>query len=360
MNSTEDNTAALSAGAGAAAPGAPAGLSEEQVQAFIDNKTKPHGALGRLESIAAQIALLQQRLDPVADRCRLVLFAADHGIANAGVSAYPQAVTRQMVENMLAGGAAANVFAQTLDIAVTLVDAGICGAPIAHPALIDRRIGAGTANALVEPAMTPAQLQQALAAGHSFGTDSDSDSDSDVVCFGEMGIGNTASASLVAAAVLSEPVAALVGRGTGLDDAGLARKHALLERALQRAPGPLPADEALRQFGGFEIAMMAGAMLGAAEARRLIIVDGFIATVASLAALRLAPEIRPALLFAHRSAEAGHQTVLDALAARPLLDLSMHLGEGSGALLAWPLVRSAVAMLRDMASFDSAGVSGPA
>jgi len=330
-------------------------ISTAQLQALIDGKTKPLASLGRIEALAAQLALLQDSLTPTADRCLLTVFAADHGIAEEGVSAYPQTVTRQMAHNLLAGGAAANAFANALGVHCVWVDAGMAGDPISNPALLDRRLAAGTQNALHRPAMTTEQMQQALAAGRSLGESGDCD----VACFGELGIGNTASASLVAAAILNAPLADLVGRGTGLDDAGLAHKRAVLERASARAPGPLSVEAALMQFGGFEIAMMAGAMLGAAASQRLVIVDGFIATVAALAAQRLEPACQPALVYAHRSAESGHAVVLEALDADPLLDLSLHLGEGTGALLAWPLVRAAAAMLCDMASFDSARVSGP-
>ena len=179
-----------------------------------------------------------------------------------------------------------------------------------------------------------------------------------MACFGEMGIGNTSSASLVAAKLLGQPVSGLVGRGTGLDDGGLIRKRRVLERAAERTPGELDPHAALREYGGFESVMLAGAILGAAAAGKLVLADGFIATVSALAALRISPGVRGNLVFAHRSAEPGHAVVLQALEAEPLLDLDLRLGEGTGALLAWPLVRAAAAMLRDMASFDSAGVSG--
>ena len=326
------------------------------VRRAIDGKTKPVGALGRMETLAAQIAHIQHSLEPRAERCVLTIFAADHGIAAAGVSAYPQDVTRQMVMNFLAGGAAANVFAAALGVGVEVVDAGVAGAAIDHPDLLSRRIGAGTANSLIEPAMTREQYDAAFDAGRRLGEEGDCDA----ACFGEMGIGNTSSASLVSAKILGAPVGDLAGRGTGLDDDGLARKRSLLERAAARTSNRLSADNALTEYGGFEIAMMAGAMIGAAKANKIVIIDGFIATAAALCARELAPEASLSFVYAHRSAEPGHAILLRALDADPLLDFDMRLGEGTGALLAWPLVKAAAAMLRDMASFESAGVSGPA
>ena len=331
-------------------------LSLSEIQSAIDNKTKPLGALGEIETLAAQIANIQQTLTPQADTCRLTIFAADHGMALAGVSAFPQAVTRQMVLNFLTEGAAANVFARSVGAEIQVVDAGVCGDPIIDERLLQKRIGNGTANAIERPAMTPDQVRSALASGSALGHDGNEA----VACFGEMGIGNTSSASLVAAKVLGLPVTEITGRGTGLDDDGLQRKSALLEIAATRTDAQLDAKAALREYGGFEIAMMTGAMLGAAAAGKIVIVDGFIASAAALAASRIAPESRANMVFAHQSAEAGHARILDALEARPLLQLNMRLGEGTGALLAFPLVRAAADMLRDMASFESAGVSGPA
>jgi nicotinate-nucleotide--dimethylbenzimidazole phosphoribosyltransferase len=327
-----------------------------QVQAAIDAKTKPVGALGRIEALAAQIARAQGSLAPRMERCTLVIFAADHGIATEGVSAYPQAVTREMLGNFLAGGAAANVFAATLGVEVRVVDAGVAGVPLQHPGLIARRIGAGTANLLHGPAMTAEACARALAAGAEIARDAAGEA----FAAGEMGIANTAAAAVLAHRLTGLALERLVGRGTGLDDAGLAHKRAVLAAAAARVPGPLDPRAALAEFGGFEIAMMAGAMIAAAQAGRIVLVDGFIATAAATAALALAPGIRPALVFCHRSAEAGHGALLDWLGARPILDLEMRLGEGTGALLAWPLLRAAAAMLRDMASFADAGVSGPA
>ena len=330
------------------------GRFAEVVQAAIDGKTKPLGALGKIETLAARIARFQKTLKPRADRCRLTIFAADHGMAKSGVSAYPQAVTRQMVLNFLAGGAAANAFATALGAELAIVDAGVAGVPIEHPALISRRLGKGTANALVGPAMSGECLRSGLQTGRTLGAGGTHQ----VSCFGEMGIGNTSAASLVAAKLLEIPVDGLVGRGTGLDDAGVARKRRMLRTAAERTEARLGVECALQEYGGFEIAMMTGAMLGASRSGKPVIVDGFIASVAALCALDLEPDAEDTFIYAHRSAEQGHRIVLDALGGEPLLDLDMRLGEGTGALLAWPLVKAAVAMLRDMASFGEAGVSG--
>ena len=326
------------------------------VRELIDGKTKPPGALGRVESVALQLARATGRPAPRLESCELTIFAADHGIAAEGVSAYPQAVTREMVLNFLHGGAAANVFAGAVGASVRVVDAGVAGDSIRHPELLSRRVAPGTRNCRVEPAMAAAQRDDALRAGQLLAEDCTAD----VLCFGEMGIGNTSAAALIAHKVLDLPLTGLIGRGTGLDDAGLTHKRAVLEDAAARTDAPLSPAEALAEYGGFEIAMMAGAMLDGARSNRPVLVDGFISTAAALLALRMEPAVERSLIFAHRSAEPGHSEMLQALNARPILGLDMRLGEGTGALLAWPVVRAASAMLTDMASFESAGVSGPA
>lgn len=325
------------------------------IQRAIDAKTKPPGALGVLEALAAQVARIQNTLTPRLQRCRLTLFAGDHGIVEEGVSAYPQAVTRQMLANFHAGGAAANVLARTNGVDLQVVDAGVSGDPVEAPGLVSRRIAAGTRNFAASPAMTSGQRDSALSAGEALGAAVAADA----AAFGEMGIGNTSSATLVAHKLTGAGLEDLVGRGAGLDDAGLARKHEILERAARRTAPRLDPADALREYGGFEMVMMAGAMAGAARAGAVVLVDGFIAGVAALAAVGMAPALRDYLVFAHRSAEHGHGVVLAALDARPLLDLDMRLGEGTGALLAWPVLQCAAAALAEMASFESAGVSGP-
>jgi nicotinate-nucleotide--dimethylbenzimidazole phosphoribosyltransferase len=332
-------------------PGFEAALREK-----IDSKTKPLGALGRIEDLAAAIARTKGTLEPRMRSCQLTIFAGDHGLAREGVSAYPQEVTRQMLLNFLGGNAAANVFARATGAALRVVDAGVAGPPVAHPDLLSRRLGNGTASSLAGPAMSADACAEALAIGRELGRDGDWDA----VALGEMGIANTSAAALLAHKAAGLPLAALAGRGTGLDDPGLARKRALLARAAARTPLRLAPEDALAEYAGFEMAMMAGAMLGSAAAGRVVLVDGFIAGAVALAAVAMEPSARDALVFAHRSAEPGHAGILDALGAAPLLDLGMRLGEGTGALLAWPLVRAAAAMLTEMASFESAGVSGPA
>ena len=330
---------------------------DDAIRLAIDAKTKPPGSLGRIEALAARIARVQGTVTPRLRRCRLTLFAGDHGVASEGVSAYPQAVTHQMVANFLAGGAAANVFARANGVEIAVIDAGVAGDPLDAPGLVSRRIAPGTRNFAVEPAMTREQHEEALRVGIELAADRGPAPDA--VAFGEMGIANTSSATLIAHKLIGAPLDALTGRGTGLDDDGLARKLRVLARAADRTANRLEPGDALREYGGFEIAMMAGALIGAARAGAVVIVDGFIASAAALAAVRLAPALVDYLVFAHRSAEPGHEVVLDALGASPLLDLGMRLGEGTGALLAWPILRSAAAMLSDMASFESAGVSGP-
>ena len=328
---------------------------DDAIRHAIDSKTKPLGALGMVESLAAQVARIQGTLTPSLERCRLTLFAGDHGIAREGVSAYPQAVTRQMVANFLAGGAAANVFARANGVELQVVDAGVAGDPMDAPGLVSRRISGGTRNCAVEPAMTGEQCDAALRAGVELGEGVAAPA----AAFGEMGIANTSSATLIAHKLIGAELDALIGRGTGLDDDGLARKRAVLARAAARTAGRLDARDALREYGGFEIVMMAGAMIGAARTGALVLVDGFIASAAALAAVGIAPPLGDYLTFAHRSAEQGHRTVLEALDARPLLDFDMRLGEGTGALIAWPVLKCAAAMMSEMASFESAGVSGP-
>ncbi len=327
-----------------------------RVTAEIDAKTKPPGSLGRIEALAVQMALAQRTRRPIADPARLFIFAGDHGLVAEGVSAWPQDVTAQMVANFLAGGAAANVFARSVGCAVSVVDAGVATELPGEPGLIRLHIRRGTRNAAAEDALTAAEVQRALAAGAELAIAAAREG-TRTILLGEMGIGNTASASLLAHALTGLDLARATGPGAGLDPAGISRKRAVLERAAARRPGPLAPAEALAAFGGLEIAAMAGALIGAASAGAVCVVDGFIAGAAALAALRARPEAAPYAVFAHRSAEPGHAGLLEALGARPLLDLEMRLGEGTGALLALPVMRAACAMLAEMATFESAGVA---
>lgn len=330
------------------------------LQHKIDRKTKPLGALGRLEGLALQIGLIQQTLTPELRQPHILVFAGDHGAARAGVSAYPQDVTWQMVENFLAGGAAINVFTRQLDIGLTVVDAGVNHDFGKRPGLINAKLGPGTANYLEQPAMSAEVRDAALARGRELAHNLAANG-CNCLGFGEMGIGNTASASLLTHCLVGEAggadLATITGRGTGLDDAGLARKRALLQQALQRGGRPSEPLAALAEYGGFEIAMMAGAMLGAAEQGMVLLIDGFIVTSALLVAHAIEPAILPYCVFAHRSQEPGHRVQLAHLGVEPLMELDLRLGEGTGAALAYPLLQAAVNFLNEMASFESAGVS---
>jgi nicotinate-nucleotide--dimethylbenzimidazole phosphoribosyltransferase len=323
----------------------------------INQKTKPLGALGLLEPIALQIGLIQNTLMPQLSKPALLVFAGDHGVVEAGVSPYPQAVTAQMVLNFLRGGAAINVFARQSNIQLRVVDAGVNHTFDSHPDLIHVKVGFGTRNFLLEPAMSLEQCEQALACGAELAQNEIS-AGCNVLGFGEMGIGNTSSASCLMSVFCNVPIEECVGRGTGFDDAGLVKKTAILKQALaQHQLNDGDAMQVLATFGGFEIAMMAGAMLGAAQQNAVLLIDGFIATAALLVACRLQPNILHYCVFAHCSGEAGHRQLLAHLDAKPLLDAGLRLGEGTGAALAYPMVLAAVNFLNEMASFESAGVS---
>ena len=324
----------------------------------INNKTKPLGSLGQLEQLALQIGRIQKTLTPALTNPQILVFAGDHGAAKAGVSAYPQDVTWQMVENFLAGGAAINVFAKHNGLGLRVIDSGVAHDFGAREGLVDAKVGPGTRNYIEEPAMGAHECAAALVKGAEIARKL-ADEGCNVLGFGEMGIGNTAAASLITHALTGASLEDCVGRGTGLDDAGLSRKRDLLAKAVARAALPADADpmNVLAEFGGFEIVMMAGAMLDAAERGMTLLIDGFIVTSALLAASRIAPSIREYCVFCHRSAEPGHLAQLQDLQAEPLIDLGLRLGEGTGAALAWPLVSAAVAFLNEMASFASAGVS---
>lgn len=327
------------------------------LQAKIDQKTKPLGALGRLESLALQIGLVQGSLSPQLQRPVVMVFAGDHGIVEAGVSPYPQAVTQQMVMNFLAGGAGVNVFARQHGMAVRVVDAGVNHVFAPNPQLIDAKVAMGTRNFARQPAMTASQCRQALEAGARL-VEQEVAAGSNVLVFGEMGIGNTSSAAALMAVLCGLPVRDCVGRGTGLDDAGVQHKAAVIEQAVKLHQGLDTPLKVLATFGGFEIAMMVGAILAAAQHRCMVLVDGFIATTALLVASRLEPAVMHYCVFGHCSDEAGHAALLQHLKAKPLLQLGMRLGEGTGAVLAYPLLQAAVNFLNDMASFESAHVSG--
>ena len=353
-----------------------------QLQQTIDGKTKPPGSLGRLEELALQIALWQNTDRPEICRPTMLVFAGDHGASVHGISPYPREVTAQMVLNFVRGGAAINVFARQNRLGLLVVDAGVDAdfpaelrLPLAEAGayrperdgtrIIDAKVRRGTRDYLNGDALTEAELTRCFEYGetlieqlHSHGCNT--------IGLGEMGIGNTSAASLLQSVLTGRALGDCVGRGTGHDDAGLNRKHELLEEALaayrERVPEP-PANPAgqsrrtLRAFGGLELAMMSGALLAAARRRMLVLVDGYITSAAALAATGIADDVRQACVFAHISGERGHQAMLKYLDVQPILNLGLRLGEGTGAALAFPVVQAAVNFLNEMASFDEAGVS---
>ncbi len=324
-----------------------------RLQHLLDHKTKPVGSLGRLEALALQLGLIQGSEAPCLTEPQMVVFAGDHGLAAQGVSAYPSDVTWQMVENFLAGGAAVSVLARQHGLALTVVDAGVAKDLAPRPGLQLRKIAPGTADASQGPAMTQAQCLEAMEAG----ADVVRGLPGNALLLGEMGIGNTSSAALLMARLTGLSIEQCVGRGTGLDDAGVQRKLGVLRQVLTRHATAIAPLQALSAMGGFEIAMMVGALLEAGAQNRVIVVDGFIATSAVLVAQAFQPLLLQRCIFAHQSDEQGHARLLAHLKVQPLLSLGLRLGEGSGAALAWPLLDSSCRILAEMASFESAGVS---
>jgi len=329
----------------------------ELAQRRLDELTKPAGSLGRLEELARRLVEITGVCPPDVSHPVIFTLAADHGVVPEGVSAYPQIVTTQMVENFLRGGAAINVLARHAGARVVIADLGIRVPLTAHPSLRTFRIGAGTRNMSREPAMTREKALAGIDAGIAL-VESERSRGLDLIGTGEMGIGNTTAASAMVAVLTGATVEDVTGRGTGLDETGRRRKVEIIERALQvNAPDPTDALDVLAKIGGFEIAGLVGVALAGAAHRIPVIVDGFIATAAALAAVRLAPRARYCLLASHRSAEPGHRHALAALGLDPYLDLGMRLGEGTGAALCIDLARAAVKILTEMATFKSAGVS---
>ena len=335
----------------------------QALQHKLDHKTKPLGSLGRLEQLALRIGQILGTDSPRLEQPQMVVFAGDHGLAARGVSAFPSDVTWQMVENFLAGGAAVSVLARQHGLALTVVDCGVARdfAPRAavpgQPQLLVRKVAAGTQDASTGPAMTAAQCAQAL----ENGIDVVRGLPGNALLLGEMGIGNTSVASLLLARLCGVSLEDCTGAGTGLDAGGVARKRAVLAQALAANEGAVNPLDALAALGGFEVATLVGAVLQASSERRVIVVDGFITSAAVLVAARLQPHVLQRCVFAHGSAEPGHAHMLAHLLPgqqpQPLLDLGLRLGEGSGAALAWPLLQSACAVLREMASFEAAGVA---
>ena len=331
------------------------------LQHTLDNKTKPRGSLGVLETLARQLGEILGAERPVLRQPQMLVFAGDHGLAARGVSAYPSDVTWQMVENFLTGGAAVSVLARQHGIALTVVDCGVAHdfaprepADVMQPRLVNRKIAHGTADASSQSAMSATQCVQAV----THGCELVRSLPGNAVLLGEMGIGNSAAAALLMSRLAGLDIALCTGAGTGLDAAGITRKTEVLRAVLQFHAGVTAPLDVLAAFGGFEIATMVGAVLQAAQERRVVLVDGFIATAAVLVAHALQPRVLQRCVFAHRSGERGHARMLQHLGVTPLLDLGLRLGEGSGAALAWPLLQSACLLLGEMASFESAGVAG--
>mgnify|MGYP001176708614 FL=1 len=328
----------------------------EQLHHKINNKTKPLGSLGKLENIALQIGEIQKTTTPELKNPTIIVFAADHGLADAGVSPFPKEVTYQMVLNFLNGGAAINVFCKQNNIHLKVVDAGVDADFEDHPNLIHAKVARGTKNILNSPAMSAEECIKAINAGKEIITEQ-FNKGCNIIGFGEMGIGNTSSASLIMSKITGIPIDECTGKGTGHNDDGLKKKKEILKTALAKYNlngGPI---ETLSTFGGFEIAMITGAFLKAAELNMTIMVDGFIVTSALLVAHKLNPDILKNCIFTHTSNEHGHIKMLEYLNAEAILNLGMRLGEGTGAAVAFPVIQSAVNFLNQMASFDSASVS---
>lgn len=330
---------------------------KQALQHKINLKTKPIGALGALEDLALKIGCIQSTESPKISKPTIVVFAGDHGIAKKGeVNPFPQEVTAQMVYNFVNGGAAINVFSKTNDISLKIVDSGVNHQFESNLNIIDAKIDFGTKNYQVESAMTQEQCQEAINKAEVIVSEIHSEG-CNTIGFGEMGISNTSSASLLMAYFLKISVEDCVGSGTGLNEEGINRKEQILSEVFDKY-NPENAHEALATFGGFEVVMLCGAILKAAELKMIVVIDGFIVTAALLAAQAINPSVLDYCVFAHSSDEQGHKKMLEYLNAKPLLSLGLRLGEGTGTALAIPLLKAAVNFLNDMASFESAGVSG--
>lgn len=329
---------------------------KEELQRKIDLKTKPQGALGKLEQLAQQIGTVQNTLNPELTKPTIVVFAGDHGIANAGVSAYPQEVTYQMVLNFLNEGAAINVFCKQHQIDLLVVDTGVKFKFEAHPKLIQAKVEKGTKNFLEEKAMNIQELESCLSQAEKIVNDLHT-AGCNIIGFGEMGIGNTSAATMIMSNLCGLPIESCVGRGTSINDEQFAHKIKILKQCELRHGRSADPVAVLQTYGGFEIAHITGAMLAAYENNMLIMVDGFIATAAYLAAVMINPLLHNNAIFCHLSDESGHRQLLKYLGVEPILNLNMRLGEGTGCAVAYPLIQSAVLFLNEMASFESSGVS---
>lgn len=322
---------------------------EAELRAKIDGLAKPPGSLGRLEDLAVRIGLIQEKLDPRIHRTRAYVFAGDHGLNEEGVSAYPSAVTTAMVATFLAGRASVNALARACGVEVRVVDAGVDAVLPPHPDLIEAKVRRGARNSAREPALTSSEVEECILRGADIARRAAQEG-VDALAIGEMGIGNSASAALLMHALAPAPLEDCVGLGAGHTPEGLAHKLEVLQRAADRASPTAPLN-ALEEFGGLEIAMMAGAILGGAAERQVVLIDGFISSAAALVAVRLEPRVLDYCVFAHSGREKGHKRLLDAIGGAPaLLDLGLRLGEGSGAVLAAPLLRAAAGHLSETAS----------
>ena len=323
----------------------------------LKEQTRPAGSLGHLESFIERLTAIQKNERPFFSRKGILLFAADHGVTEEGVSPYPREVTRAMVLNFLSGGATINAIARQVQAGIQVVDVGVAADFEAHPQLVQAKVARGTKNMAKEPAMTSAEFERAFKTGWDMAGEAGREG-IEILALGEMGIGNTTAASAIAAALLGCPAAQVTGRGTGLDDAGLERKIAVIEKALALHEASLKnAADILGHVGGFEIAALSGAILGGAQAGLPVVIDGWIVSVAALAAVRMNPAVLDYLFFAHQSAERGHRLLLETLEVQPILNLSMRLGEASGAGLALGILDAALCIYRETATFTQAGVA---
>lgn len=328
---------------------------EQQLIKKIDTRTKPLGSLGKLEKIAYKIGCIQQSLTPQLCKPTILVFAADHGIADSGVSSCPKEITHQMVLNFVNGGAGINVFSKQHGIELKVIDSGVDYDFSNIPEVIDMKIANGTKNMLYEPAMSVEQCLQAMEKGRE-AVRKEFENGCNVIGFGEMGIGNTSPASLLLHKYAGVPLEDCIGRGAGLTDDGLKHKFNILKEALEKHTPQSPI-EILATFGGFEIAMICGAVLEAKKLNMLIIADGFITTSGFIAAYQMQPDVLENTLFSHHSNEKGHTAMLNYLNADPILNLGLRLGEGTGVALAYPIIQSALVFLNEMASFESAAVA---
>ncbi|KAA3648428.1 MAG: nicotinate-nucleotide--dimethylbenzimidazole phosphoribosyltransferase [Chloroflexi bacterium] len=323
-----------------------------------DTLTKPAGSLGRLEELSIQLAGITGEAQPKIDDKVIVVMAGDHGVVAEGVSTFPAEVTPQMVANMVYGGAAINVLSEQAGVRIALVDIGVAAEMIDHPKLINKKVAKGTMNMTQGPAMTEEQTLAAMTAGIEV-VEAEIEKGLDILATGEMGIGNTTPSAAIAAVLTGQPVDVIVGRGTGVDDMGLERKQAAVQKAID-VNNPTAEDgfDVLMKVGGFEIAGLTGAILAAVAHKKPIVIDGFISTAAAMIAVQLEPKVGNYIIAGHQSQELGHELMVKWLGLEALLDLNMRLGEGSGAVLALHLVEAACRILSDMATFEEAGVAG--